>query len=203
MANGSTARKAGIVGMIGAGLWMISVIIQFGLNLSQSYQDPLYVLHEVMVIVASLGIAIGYLGLIWGGAVKNVFGKVSVSLIIIGPVLIAIVALAGIVMQSIDSPIEILAPISDLLGVVGGLLTGIAVITAKRWTGWQRFVPLASFLIQFLVVELPLAVRNNGGPGMLGLLVQGVCWFAVALAVFTKTTADRAISLNPQASRQP
>ncbi len=78
------ARKSGIFGMIGAGLWVISVIAQFGLHLSQSYHNPLWVLHEVVVIVANLEIAIGYLGLIWGDAVKNVFGKVSVFLVAIG-----------------------------------------------------------------------------------------------------------------------
>ncbi len=134
---------------------------------------------------------------------KNVFGKESIFLVAIGPVLIAIVALAGIIMQSTDTPIEIPAPISDLLGVVGGLLAGIAVITARRWTGWQRFAPLASFLIIFFVVQLPIALRNNGGPGLFGLLVERVCLFGVALAIYTRMTEDRAYSLNPQTSRQP
>ena len=99
-------------------------------------------------------------------------------------------------LQTQDTPISILFPIGGALWDLGALLTGIAVITAKRWTGWQRFMPLVSFLVIFFAVNLPLIVGATDGPGMIGELIMGACWFGVALAVYT----TQARNVAPQSS---
>jgi hypothetical protein len=184
------ARKAGVIGMAGAILWMISVIMQNRLGLFTPDGSALWVAHELMAMTAIVGMVIGYLGLIWGGAVQSRFGKIAVYLYAFGYGLIVIAGLAGVLLQTQDTPISILFPIGGALWDLGALLTGIAVITAKRWTGWQRFMPLVSFLVIFFAVTLPLIVGATDGPGVIGELIMGACWLGVALAVYTTQTRN-------------
>jgi hypothetical protein len=184
------ARKAGVIGMAGAILWMISVIMQNRLGLFTPDGSALWVAHELMAMTAIVGMVIGYLGLIWGGAVQSRFGKIAVYLYAFGYGLIVIAGLAGVLLQTPDTPISILFPIGGALWDLGALLTGIAVITAKRWTGWQRFMPLVSFLVIFIAVTLPLIVGATDGPGVIGELIMGACWLGVALAVYTTQTRN-------------
>ncbi len=196
MQNTSLARKAGIVGMASAILWMVSVIMQKSLGLSSPDGSALWVAHELMAMTAIVGMVIGFLGLIWGGAVQSRFGKMAVYLYAFGYGLIVVAGLAGVLLQTQDTPISILFPIGGTLWDLGALLTGIAVITAKRWTGWQRFMPLVNFLVIFFAVNLPLIVGATDGPGMIGELIMGACWFGVALAVYTM----QARNVAPQSS---
>jgi len=197
MQSPSLARKAGIVGMVSAILWMISVIMQKSLGLSSPDGSALWVAHELMAMTAIVGMVIGFLGLIWGDAVGSRFGKMAVYLYAFGYGLIVIAGLAGILLQTQDTPISILFPIGGVLWDLGALLTGIAVIAAKRWAGWQRFMPLVNFLVIFFAVTLPLIAGATDGPGMIGELLMGVCWFGVALAVYT----TQARKLAPQSSQ--
>ena len=190
MLNTALARKAGVIGMAGAILWMISVIMQNRLGLFTPDGSALWVAHELMAMTAIVGMVIGYLGLIWGGAVQSRFGKIAVYLYAFGYGLIVIAGLAGVLLQTQDTPISILFPIGGALWDLGALLTGIAVITAKRWTGWQRFMPLVSFLVIFFAVTLPLIVGATDGPGVIGELIMGACWLGVALAVYTTQTRN-------------
>lgn len=185
MQNTSLARKAGMVGMAGAVLWMIGVIMQYSLGLFGPDSGALWVVHELIAFVALAGMITGFLGLIWGGAVESRFGKTAVYLYAISWGLIIIAGLVGLLPQTADSPIFILYPIGGMLSDVGALLTGIAVIMAKRWAGWQRFMPLVNFLVIFFGVNLPMFAGANDGPGLIGELVMGVCWLGVALAVYT------------------
>lgn len=187
---------AGIVGMVGALVWIFSVFMQNQYDLFGPGSGPLYPVHQLLAFVALAGMAIGFGGLVWGGAVVNRFGKTAVSLYAIGWGLIILAGLVGLILQTDDSPIFILYPIGGLLTDVGGLLIGIAVIVARQWSGWQRFMPLLSFLTIFFGVNLPSTLGATDGPGMVGELIMGACWFGVALAVFTKSQAETAVSLN-------
>jgi hypothetical protein len=175
---------------------MVSVIMQKSLGLSSPDGSARWVAHELMAMTAIVGMVIGFLGLIWGGAVQSRFGRMAVYLYAFGYGLIVIAGLAGVLLQAQDTPISILFPIGGALWDLGALLTGIAVITAKRWTGWQRFMPLVNFLVIFLAVNLPLIVGATDGPGMIGELIMGACWFGVALAVYT----TQARNIAPQSS---
>jgi hypothetical protein len=197
MQNTSLARKAGMIGMAAAILWMASVIMQNSFELFTPDGSALWIVHELMAMTAIAGMIIGYLGLIWGGAVKSRFGKIAVYLYAFGWGLIVIAGLAGALLQTQDTPISILFPIAGALYDLGALLIGIAVITEKRWTGWQRFMPLVSFLVIFLAVTLPVVTGVTDGPGMIGELLMGACWFGVALAVYTA----QARKIAPQSSQ--
>jgi hypothetical protein len=197
MQNTSLARKAGTVGIAAAILWIASVIMQYSLGLFGPDSGTLWIPHQVIALTALLGMVIGFLGLVWGGAVQSRFGKMAVYLYATGWALIIIAGLAGLLLQSEDSPIFILYPIGGVLSDIGALLTGIAVLIAKRWTGWQRYMPLVDFLVIFFGVNLPGFLGATDGPGMIGELVMGACWFGVALAVYTSQTKDVAAQPSP------
>lgn len=195
MQDTSLARKAGIVGMFGAVLWTISVIIQYGLGVAGPESGSLWIVHEAIAMIALICVVIGFLGLNWGGAVHSRFGKASVYLLAIAWLLIVVAGVAGMLLQTQDSPVFIVYPIGGLLADVGALLTGIAVITAKRWSGWQRFVPLVSALVMVFGLSLPAILGVTDGPGMIGEFVMSVCWFGIALAVYT--AQPRTVSAEP------
>ena len=195
MQNTSLARRAGIIGMASAILWIVSVIMQKSLGLSSPDRSALGVADELIAMTAITGMVIGFLGLIWGGAVQSRFGKMAVYLYAFGYGLIVVASLAGYYCKRRQTHFH-LFPIGGALWDVGALLTGIAVVTAKRWTGWQRFMPLVSFLVIFFAVNLPVIVGATDGPGMIGELIMGACWFGVALAVYTMQARDVAPQLS-------
>ncbi len=203
MVNSSSARKMGIVGIIGSVLWMVAVIMQSSLNLFVPDGSALRLAHQLVALTALAGVAVGFLGLIPGGAVVNTFGKTAVILYAVSRGLIIVGGLAGLFLQGQESPIGLVFPIGGMLADITALLIGIAVITARRWTGWQRWMPLAHFLVLFFAVSLPLGLGlTPDGPGTVGELVMGTMYLGVALAVFTSAADLRAYGAAPQPSQQ-
>lgn len=194
MTNLTRGRLAGMVGMVSAVLWLGTVFMQYRYGLFGLDSGPLYPVHQLLAFVALAGMIVGFLGLVWSGAVAKGWGKTAVFLYALGFGLISFTGLVVLMLQTEDSPIFLLYPIGALLGEIGGLLIGIAVLRAKQWLGWQRYVPLASFLIIFFSVSLPLTLGATEGPGMVGELIMGACWFGVALAVWTMSRGKTAVS---------
>lgn len=190
MNKNSRALKAGITGMVGAFLFMASVIMQYSLGLFGPEAGWLWVLHQLLVFTALICIMIGFLGIIWGGGVQSLFGKISVYTFIAGWALVVAAGASGLFLGSEDSPIFILYPVGGTLSEIGALLTGITVLAAGLWAGWQRFMPLINFLVVFFGVSLPSYLNASDGPGLVGELVMGICWFGVALAVYTTQTRE-------------
>jgi len=202
MANPSFARKAGSVGIICAIFWVIAVIMQYSFNLSEPDGSALWLMHQLIAMTALACVAVGFLGLIPGGAVANTFGKTAVILYAVSRGLIILGGLANLFLQGQDSPIFLVFPIGGTLTDIAALLIGIAVVTAKRWTGWQRWMPLVHFLIIFFAVSLPLGLGATNGPGMAGELVQGIMWLGVVLAVFTSAANPRSYAMSPKTLQQ-
>lgn len=201
MQNPSLARKAGVVGMVAASLWIVSVIMQNSLDLFNPDGSPLWIAHQMLAIAALAGMVVGFLGLIWGGAVQSRLGKAGVYLYAIGYGLIIVAGLAGLLLQGQDSPVFMLYPLGGILYDLGALLAGIAAMTAKRWARWQRFMPLVSFLVIFFGVNLPNFLGVTDGPGMIGELIMGACWFGVALAVYTTQAKSATLPSSPVAGQ--
>jgi hypothetical protein len=60
------------------------------------------------------------------------------------------------------------------------------VLVTARWRDWQRWIPLLYSIYGILAVGLPRVLGvTPDGPGMEIEIGQGVCWFLVALAVYT------------------
>ena len=202
MHNIVLARKLGIVGMFGGALWAIANVLEVSLGLyPPNGSGPLYVTIQILALVALASIAVGYLGIIQGGGVFGRFGKTGVWLFVIGNGLIIAGGLMALLLRSDDSPIFLVFPIGGLLMDLGALFTGIAVVGAKRWDGWQRWMPLIYAAYLLLAIEIPflMGVFGEGGPAGLIEIVQDIGLFLVGLAVYTAHKKATAVSFNPTA----
>ncbi len=196
MENKSRAQTAAIVGMVGAGLWMISVIMQNVFGLFGPGSGPLYPIHQLLAFAALGCIIVGFLGLVWGDAVQSRFGRTAVYLHMLSWALIIFTGLVALLIQTEDSPIFLLYPLAGILSDLSGLLIGIAALIAKNWSGWQRYMPLVYFLVVFFGVNLPSFLGVTDGPGMIGEFIMGACWFGLSLAVYTARPGKTAVRLS-------
>lgn len=186
MQNTSLARKAGIIGMVGAVLWIISVIMQNSLGLFGPESGLLWIVHELMALMALTGMIIGFLGLIWGGAFSGRFGMIAVVIHALAYSLIVLGGVLALLIGDSESPLFLLFPIGSLLQGIGAILIGIAVIATGRWQGRRRWMPLIYSVYHILGISLPLLLGIfPDGPGMIREIFWGVSWFLVPLAVYT------------------
>ena len=193
MQNTSRARKAGIIGMVGAVLWAIVNVLEVSFNLfPPNGSGPLYVTNQILALVALGAIAWGILGIIWGGGVGGRFGRIVVWIFSIGHMLILVGGLMALLLRTDDSPVFLIFPIGALMMDVGALLTGIAVIKDKQWSGWQRFMPLIYAIYLWLVIEVPFIMGAYGEMGPVGTveIIQDLGLFLIALAVYTMQSSQ-------------
>lgn len=177
-------RTAGIIGMAAAGLWIIALVIEYRYGLQPPGDgSTLYVVNQLMFSVAFAGYLTMLLGLWKSNAAGNGrFGKISLGIFITAILLFLI---GQVVQLIIKKPELSLAPVGGLLQLIGVLLTGIAVVNAKRWDGWQRFAPLLQgtyYLMVFLFV-----IISNQGPSEFTEAVWTLTWFITSFALFTKS----------------
>jgi hypothetical protein len=178
-------RVSSVVGMASAGLWLVALFIEYRFGLQPPGDGSLmYFANQIMFLVALAGYLIMLLGL-WKSkaAGDGVLGKISLGIFIAGLVSLLI---AQIAQWLTNNPDFFLFPVGGVLQLLGGLLTGIAVVIAKRWNGWQRFAPLLQGSYYLIVLFVPIAIANQS-PAQLGESIWQVTWFITSLALFTKS----------------
>ena len=190
-------RLSGVVGMASAGLWLIALLIEYRYGLQPPGNASLiYIADQIMFFVALAGYLVMLLGL-WKSkaAGDGIFGRISLGIFIAGLVSLLIAWLAQLIKKD---PNFFLYPVGGIFQLLGGLLTGIAVVTAKRWDGWQRFAPLIQGLYYLLLFFL-LVVSSNQSPSPIGEALWQVTWSTTSLALFTKSSnINRMIVKNAQ-----
>lgn len=178
-------RGASIAGMVGAGLWLIALFLEYGYGLQPPGNgSALYYASQAMFFAAML--CYGYLlfGLLGSGAAGNgVRGKVLIGLWVAS--LVALLISQAVQLFTGDSNF-FLFPVGGLVQMHGGLLTGMAVVREKRWTGWQRFAPLLQGLYYLLVLFLPLFIADQE-PSLLTEGLWQVTWFVTSYALYTNS----------------
>jgi hypothetical protein len=179
----SQIRVSSIVGMASAVLWLPALFIEFRYGLQPPGDGSfLYYADQILFCIGLAGYLIMLLGM-WQSkaAGDRIFGKISLGLFVVG---MASLLIASIVLMVTNNENFFLLPVGGLFQLLGGLLTGIAVTTSKRWSGWQRFAPLLQVLYYLIVLVLP-AVISNQSPNQLTESLYQVTWFITSLALFT------------------
>ena len=183
MDSKNKVRGSGVVGMVAAGLWLAALFVeyQYGL-LPPGNGSWLYYADQFVFFIALAGYLVMLLGLWQSKAIGDgKFGKISLGIFITG---IAALLIAQVVQWLTKNPDFFLYPIGGIFQLLGGLLTGIAVVLAKRWSGWQRFAPLLQGLYYAIILLIPIAVSNQS-PTQLTEGLWQVTWFITSLALFT------------------
>jgi hypothetical protein len=177
-------RTPGMVGMCAAVLFLAALFVEyaFGLFPPGDGSAPYY-FDQALFFIAQIGFLILLLELRRAKvAGYGIFGKIALGIFFSG--LIALL-IAQAVSLLTNNPDFLLFPIGGLLQFIGCLLTGIVVVTAKRWEGWQRFVPLLQSIYLLLAIMLPIFIANQS-PTLLTESLWQVTWFLVGLALFTQ-----------------
>ena len=161
MKSENQVRVFGIIGMVSAGLWLIALTFEYRYRLLPPGDgSALYYIDQSMFFLAQAGYLFMLLGL-WksNAAGEGRFGKIAVGMFIFA---LACLLVAQVVQWLTKNPDFFLYPIGGILQLLGGFLTGIAVMTARRWSGWQRFAPLLQSLYYIIVLFIPIVVSNQG-----------------------------------------
>jgi len=183
MKSKDAIRLAGKVGMLSAAMWLAALFIEYRYGLQPPGDgSTLFYVDQIFFTLALAGYVILLFGY-WrsGPAGEGRFGRISLG-IFIGGLLSLLVA--GGVQLATRNPDFFLFPVGGILQLLGGLLTGIAVVITGKWKGWQRFAPLVQGLYYLIVLFVPIAVANQS-PTQLTESLWQVAWFFSSLALFT------------------
>lgn len=193
MHSASRARVAGVLGITGSVLWIVSVLMQHRMGLFTPDGSPLRVAHQLLALTGMIGAMAGFLGLIWGQCFRGRLGPASVIVYVLGYALIVVGGLALLIVGAAESPLFLVFPIGGLLQDIGYVLFGIAAVRGARWRGWRRWTPLFAAVVGLLGIGIPMLVGfTPDGPGMLAELLLGGAWLGVGLAVITAYQRDEA-----------
>lgn len=167
-----------LAGMAGAVFFFFNLIVEYRYDLFPPAVGPLAVANQLGFFVGMIGLLIMLIGL-WRAraAGDGRFGRIALGLFI---TTWAILILGGF-LALFTSLAEILQPIGGLGGLLGSLLTGIAVVLARRWTGWQRFAPLA----QGVFIPAMMIIRGTFDPTFIIEAIWMGLWFLTSLALYT------------------
>lgn len=169
--------------LIGAGLlWAIAIVIEYRYSLKPPNHGSLYAIDQGMFLVAQVGYVTGIFGLRRAHAAGDGwFGKLALSLFALGWITLIVAAPLAWITRNNNLP---LFPIGGLMAMLGGVLAGIAVVLARRWTGWRRFTVLFYALYYLLVMLLPLFILRQG-PTLVTESLWGLAWLPMGAALAT------------------
>jgi len=184
MKSQNKIRTAGFIGMVSAGIWLIALTIEYKFQLFPPGDgSALYLVDQAIFFIAMAGYLFMLVGLWRSRAVgEGRFGGISLGIFITAISAFLIGLIIGFTSYDLGS---YLLPIGGILQMFGCLFTGIAVITAKKWDGWQRFAPMLQGLY-YLFLFIQVAAFNQE-PTQLTEGIWQVTWFITSFALFTKS----------------
>lgn len=183
-------RLAGAGAITGGLLWSAAVAVQQGFSYQKPSSGTGYYALQIAIAAAFLGCLVGLQGLDWSRAIGiGRVGRWSLRVFQLGLALMTVGTIAQTVTGNEDI---VLYPFGALAIVVAGLLTGIAVVRAGVWTGWQHFTPLLVVLYFVFGMMVPaFASSSNDGPPPTLAVGWGAAWIILGLAYlvpFTRRT---------------
>ncbi|WP_328306914.1 hypothetical protein [Actinomycetospora sp. NBC_00405] len=171
------ARIAGIVGLVGALLGLAVTVydlLTLPIEVSMTASVRYALLHLAAIIALGGLAALGAVGTAWWGRVG------------IGAAILGLVVLIGAEFIQPHDPTMAgtMFAIAPLVTGPGLVAAGVAVLQAKRWSGWRRFVPLACGAY-LLVVFVPVMISTGNDIGFLAAVTGwdlGLAALGIAVA---------------------
>lgn len=196
-ASSSFVKTAGLWCLIGAVIGALGGLVtgfippavSFDLY-SYPYTPSGFRVAQIVFALNHVLLLVGLIGLARSGAVgSSLLGRIGLWVSGIGLVALTLCELGAMTLATSPYPgpgtdlMDTLYGVASILIGVGFLLTGIAVITTRRWIGWQRYVTLICGVAVFVIV-----IPGVFGPflaGRLALVVWMVLFMALGWALFT------------------
>ena len=179
METSTNTRPFALAGMAGAVFFFINLVIEYRYDLFPPGSGPLFVANALGFYASMIGLLLMLVGL-WRAraAGDGRFGRLALGFFIAAWT--ALILGGFISLFTGDADFFLLA-VGGLGGLLGALLTGIAVLLARRWTGWQRFAPL----VQGLFMPTVMILRGTPQPMFVIEAVWMALWFLTSLALYT------------------
>jgi len=196
----AAATAATVAGLLGAVIAIVLIVVPAAVPESR-YSFPFttgpFTVVQIALGLIHLATAVGVLAL-WrsGAAGRSTLGAVGAVGSTIALVLLAVGEFAAITVanESLDSSaagvVDIIYGVASIAFGVLAILLGVAVIRAKVWTGWQRWV----VLVLGIYTLVPLLPANAAPPVVwdIAIGVWSLLTAAVGVAILTgRQTADR------------
>jgi hypothetical protein len=176
-------KIAGFCGIIGGMVWFFQTLVTEVLFPQLAQPGTLsYTINGLVATVALALLLISFLGIAWSGGLVGWFGRITFGIAALGYGLMVVgggLTLIGAGPLS-DPPynVSLIYLLGRLITVIFTLLTGVAVLTARRWQGWTKFAPLLLGLWPIIGEILPAIMTGdrpsqllNGAWGLFGALL--------------------------------
>jgi hypothetical protein len=195
MTNAQRVRLTGIAYTVGSVLWALGGAVGLAIwgDEPPTGSAAFYVIEAVLVLIQLL-LLVGFFGVLWSDGVgRSLFGRIAFGIGATGHLLFLAGEAHSLVLGTLS---EDLIALGALVSAIGMLLTGIAVLVAKRWQGWTRWMPLVAGLYPWLLMFpfIIIAAQTSSvaivGWG-LARLALGVAIYAQATFVSAATSAPR------------
>ena len=194
-------KRAAVCGILGGALWFVSGIAGILLPQLNVPGTPAFAIGGALATVTLVLLLVGFLGIAWGGALGGWLGKAVFGVAVLGYALMILGAgqtVAGVgPLLDPEAGLALLYLFGRLIAAVFTLLTGVAVLVARRWRGWAALTPLLVGLCP-LVGELG-SVVVFGQPNLLLNAAWGIFSALLGMAVLAQTRS-RARSAHGTAS---
>ena len=183
MEHSHRIRTAGMSCVAGVVLWIIALLSEYGSGPQPADRGTFFYLNQALFFVAAACWVVAIIGLIWARAAGDGrFGKFALGLFAFGWMVVTVAIPVGAVTEYGN----ILAPIGGLTSGLGGLLAGIAVATARRWHGWQRWTVLFYALYYWFGMVF-LGEITNQEPDLLRKIIWALAWLPIGYALVSVT----------------
>jgi|GEM_PF-1017110 len=188
-------RIAGWCGIVGGSVWFIqSVLVWAGLINTSTPGTTGFDVGAALATANLVLVLIGFLGISWGGGFGGWFGKIVFGVAMLGYVLMVIGGVLTILgigpLTDPETAVSLIFLLGRLIAVIFTLLTGVAVVLARRWQGWTRWTPLLFGLWPIMGELLPVIVTGQQPHELLNG-AWGVCAALVGFAVLAQLHATR------------
>jgi hypothetical protein len=193
MTNTNQVRLAGTAYIIGSVLWLAVLGAQTAIwGFEPPARSAAFYAFEAALVVTQALLLYGFFGVLWSGGIgQGLFGKLAFGLGVLGH----LIFVAGEILSLAAGTVSDLIALGALVSALGLVLTGLAVLMAKRWAGWTRWAPLLAGLFPFLLMFPFLFISDEPN----GYAVAG--WGLARLALGLAIRAQESVSPAAAASR--
>jgi hypothetical protein len=185
MTQAERVRAAGIACAIGGALWVI-VLMAAVVAPDAVYGNAAgFRIWEGLLIVVQALLLAGVVGLAWSGATGGGWlGRIGLGIALVGRASFLVGEVRSLATGTEDGTF---LPLGALLTGVGMVLVGIAVLRARRWDDWHRYLPLLAGIYPFVAMFPLIAVMSE--PPVLSIALWGIVWLLLGLALQARARA--------------
>lgn len=156
---GRLCLAGAVIGVISA---LVTAFIPPAVSLdrfSYPYTPSGFVAAQIVFLLNHLLLLGGIIGLARSGAMGgSTPGRVGSGIAAAGMVILSLCEIRALTLLNVAYPspptdvLDVFFGIASMLIGLGLVLAGVAVVRAKRWTGWQRFTPFACGAAVFVIL---------------------------------------------------